>query len=183
MNTSTVCIENNLSISQYFRYIYTSAFHYRMTIMENPLFKSIITLFSTFVSVVIHENVVGVGVLILLVILDQITGVINAIKEHAFKSTYFIKGLLKLFLYLVIISAFRLLFYINESVFGFLRLENIALMWLSTTETISIVENSLKILNMPSGKVLLSKLYKLRSIIASKDENGNVEDKKTDNNK
>lgn len=127
------------------------------SILEFKWFKTIITCIISFVSFFIHSNVLGVGVLVGLVIIDQIIGVYIALKNRTFTSSSFRNGLIKLLLYLIIVSVFHLLSYVNP-VFNFLGLDTAAITWLALTEVISIVENSCIILNLPFPSGILDKL-------------------------
>lgn len=106
----------------------------------------------------IHENLLGLSVLVGLVLLDQLTGVWIAVKNRTLSSSAFRNGLVKLLFYCVIIGTFHSLEYVNVTIFGFLELDCAALMWLAMTETISVIENSCTILGIPFPNWILDKL-------------------------
>ena len=128
------------------------------SLMELPWLKTIVMILSSLIGMFIHSNVVGVLVLICLVILDQITGVWVALKNNSFTSNAFKNGLIKLLLYMLIISAFHSLTYISSFLFKWMSLDTGALAWLALTEVISIVENACMILDLPFPNGLLDKL-------------------------
>ena len=128
------------------------------SLLEFPWLKTAITALLSFVAFFIHSNVMGVGILIGLVLLDQATGVWLALKNNSFNSSAFRNGLIKLLLYLLIVGAFHSLTYVSPFIFSWMSLDTGALAWLSLTEVISIVENACMILGLPFPNGLLDKL-------------------------
>jgi phage-related holin len=110
------------------------------------------------VEYLIHENLIGLSVLVGLVLVDQVTGVWVALRKRTLSSSAFRNGLIKLLFYCIIIATFHSLEYVNSAIFGFLSLDKAALMWLAMTEAISVVENSCTLLNIPFPNWLLDKL-------------------------
>ncbi len=128
------------------------------SLFDYPVFKSAFTLLIAVISYVIHDNIIGVGVLVGLVIIDQLSGVWVALKENKFSSGAFRNGIVKLLFYLIIVGAFHSLSKVNPLLFDWMHLDDGALAYLSATEVISIVENSSAILGLPFPSGLLGKL-------------------------
>lgn len=141
-----------------------------VSLMEWPWLKASITALVSFIAFFIHENVLGVGVLVGLVILDQLTGVWVAIRNNSFNSSSFRNGLIKLLLYFVILGSFHSLSYTSIFIFGWMSLDTGALAWLSLTEVISIVENSCNLLGLPFPQGLLDKLRIFANVVKKKDK-------------
>lgn len=110
------------------------------------------------VEYLIHENLIGLSVLVGLVLVDQMTGVWIAVRNRTLSSSAFRNGLVKLLFYCLIIAPFHSLEYVNSTIFGFLALDKAALMWLAMTEAISVVENSCTIVGIPFPNWILDKL-------------------------
>jgi len=112
----------------------------------------------------IHNNLMGLAVLVGLVLVDQFTGVWSSLKDKTFDSFEFRNGLIKLLFYIIIIGSFHSLNYLSPTIFEFLKLDSGALIWLSATEVISIVENSCSLLNLPFPSWILDKLKLFTSV-------------------
>ena len=154
-----MCItESTTNTMDYLHLVFLPLKQNAASLLEFPWLKAAITALLSFIAFFIHSNVLGIGVLISLVLLDQATGVWLALKNNSFNSSAFRNGLIKLLLYLVIIGVFHSLTYVSPFIFSWMSLDTGALAWLSLTEVISIVENACMILGLPFPNGLLDKL-------------------------
>jgi phage-related holin len=113
-------------------------------IMADLNIKSIIAATTTFVTYVIFEDTVAIGVLLGFIMLDWITGVWAAIKTHTFTSSRFRATVIKVLIYMIIIAMFHSLERITF-IFTYLKLDVMAASYLACTEVISILENFTRI--------------------------------------
>jgi len=128
------------------------------SIWNGAWWKSVVAFIVSAIAFLLHENVMGVGVLIGLVIIDQISGVWIAVRTNSFNSSAFRNGLIKLLFYCIILGAFHSLQIVNETIFVYLKLDTGALTWLTITEIVSIVENSCILIDIPFPNWILDKL-------------------------
>lgn len=100
-----------------------------------------------------------IWIIIILVVLDSVTGVWGAkVAGHVISSKKFITTVPKMLRYLVFIIAAHML---QEAISLEMYIENIVIVFLATTEFISIAENLGKA-GMPVPKALLNKVHELR---------------------
>lgn len=107
---------------------------------EAPVIKLLLATLVALHDTFIQEHTEGVLALVLLVVLDQASGVMCAVKKKQFTSHKFRNGLVKLFTYMVLISALHVTGEVSgvEALSG---LDKLAIAWLIVTETLSIAEN------------------------------------------
>ena len=129
-----------------------------LALWDFPVLKTIFALIVAVIGFAVNENILGVGVLIGLVLIDQFTGVWISLRDKRFSSFSFRNGLIKLLFYFIIIGSFHSLQYLSPLIFGWLKLDSAALSWLALTEVISIVENSCDILHLPFPNWILDKI-------------------------
>jgi len=150
--------ECEIESMEYLNLLFLPLKHNFASLWEFPWLKTALTVIASFITFFIHSNVMGVGVLVGLVLIDQLTGVWLAFKNNSFNSSAFRNGLIKLLMYFIIIGAFHSLSYVSLFIFGWMGLDTGALAWLAITEVISIVENACMIAGLPFPNGLLDKL-------------------------
>lgn len=155
-----MCVENdyNMTFMENIKFLLAPLKHSVMSLTEFTGIKIIFTLVVSFISYFVHENVLGVAVLVGLVAVDQFTGVWLAIKKKIFSSNGFRAGIIKLLFYIIIVAAFHSLTKVNPTFFAYLALDTAALSYLAVTEVISIVENSSAIIGIPFPTWIKEKL-------------------------
>lgn len=88
----------------------------------------------------VNDHLEGVMVLLALVFMDQITGVLSALKDHVFCSSKFRHGIVKLMMYFLLILTFHLAGNVIE-IDAAKSLDRLAILYLIATEALSIIEN------------------------------------------
>lgn len=104
------------------------------------MLKAILAALLAFHDSFVDQHLEGFIALFVLVICDQVTGVLCAIKKREFSSHRFRHGAVKLVTYVVLISAFH---FASEAlgVADLRSLDKVIIAWLIVTEVLSIVEN------------------------------------------
>lgn len=151
-------IECEVSSQTYLKWLFFPIKKSAFKLMDLSALKAIFVFVVTFIGYVFHENVIGIGILLGLVVIDQITGVWLALKKESFSSGAFRNGLIKLLFYMLIIAAFHSLPKISPLLFTWMHLDTGAMSYLAATEVISITENSYGIMGLPFPYFLTDKL-------------------------
>ena len=113
-------------------------------IVSDVELKAIIASISTFITYVVFEDTVAIGVLFGFVFIDWITGCWAALKTHTFSSSKFRATIIKLLIYFMIVALFHSLERMGF-VFQYLKTDVLAATFLACTEIISILENFTRI--------------------------------------
>jgi len=109
-------------------------------LVQHPVVKLLLAGAMGVAHAFVSDHLGGVMVLLALVLVDQITGVLSALKSHTFCSSKFRHGIVKLMMYLLLILTFHLVGSIIE--FDTAKsLDRFAILYLIATETLSIIEN------------------------------------------
>lgn len=136
------------SAHEYISHMFQPARDTVQAVASNGLVKSILAFSAYAVSEFISDHIAGIMVLLGLVLLDQVTGVAVAVKRQQFTSTKFRSGLIKLFMYLVLIVAFHLLGLVVAPL-QVIEIDKIATLYLAATEAFSIAENVNRFTGVP----------------------------------
>ncbi len=132
--------------------------------------KGIILYFSTWLSFIFGEFDKFLQVLIILMIIDYITGILAGFYFKELSSKKSFKGIIKKFFLLTIVSLSKM---IDEILGGNGLIRSTILLFFISTEGLSILENSIKF-GVPVPKWLTEKLEQLRN----DNENKNISTKK-----
>ena len=132
--------------------------------------KGIILYFSTWLSFIFGEFDKFLQVLIILMIIDYITGILAGFYFKELSSKKSFKGIIKKFFLLTIVSLSKM---IDEILGGNGLIRSTILLFFIATEGLSILENSIKV-GVPVPKWLTEKLEQLRN----DNEKKNIHNKK-----
>jgi toxin secretion/phage lysis holin len=126
--------------SQYINSLWQPSRQVFQNFTQVPLLKALLAAVIAFHDSFVEQHLTGVLALVGLVVLDQITGVICAIKKKEFASHRFRHGAVKLVTYIVLIAAFHLC---SEGlgIEDLKPLDKVIIAWLLVTETLSVAEN------------------------------------------
>lgn len=108
--------------------------------VQSPMLKAILAALIAFHDSFVSQHLEGFIALFVLVIFDQVSGVLCAIRKKEFSSHRFRHGAIKLVVYVVLISAFH---FATEALAtdDMRSLDKVIIAWLIVTEVLSIVEN------------------------------------------
>ena len=112
------------------------------------------------------DHVAAFVALMVMVLLDQITGTWVAMRNGSFSSSGFRQGIIKLVCYSIIIVTFHLLEVVTPA-FVPLSLDSLAIVYLAVTEALSVMENASSLSGIQLSKEIKERLEKM---LGKKDE-------------